>query len=267
MNPNSDGTYESNTMSLEKRLIRTSQFTLIVLVTAFVAIQASAADADVAIEEKPKWETSAAVGFTLTSGNSDTVLGTASLLSLKKWELHELSAGLNGSYGEVEGVKNNELARGTVQYNRLLGDTDSYFFGKADLLHDSVADVEYRLSLSPGYGYYFTKNDKTKLSAEIGPGYIFEKLGSGEDDYLTLRVGERFEYKISDRARLWQSVEFMPQIDEFTNYLLVAEIGVESDLTEKMSLRVSLQDNYDNQPAPGRKSNDLRLVTGIGYKF
>ena len=59
----------------------------------------------------------------------------------------------------------------------------------------------------------------------------------------------------------------MPQIDEFTNYLLVAEIGVESDLTEKMSLRVSLQDNYDNQPAPGRKSNDLRLVTGIGYKF
>jgi putative salt-induced outer membrane protein YdiY len=176
-----------------------------------------------------------------------------------------LTAGLNGSYGEVEGVKNNEVARGTFQYNRLLGDTDSYFFGKADLLHDSVADVEYRLSLSPGY--YFTKNEKTKLSAEIGPGYIFEKVGSLEDDYLTLRVGERFEYKINDRARLWQSVEFMPQVDEFSNYLLVAEIGVESDLTEKMSLRVSLQDNYDNQPAAGRKSNDLRLVTGIGYKF
>lgn len=267
MKPNSERPYQSRNMSLEKRLNRSIRFTLIALVTAFVAVQVSAADADVAVEEKPKWETSAAVGFTLTSGNSDTVLGTASLLSLKKWEVHELSAGLNGSYGEVEGVKNNELARGTVQYNRLLGDSDSYFFGKADLLHDSVADVEYRLSQSAGYGYYFIKNDKTQLSAEIGPGYIFEKLGSGEDDYLTLRAGERFEYKISDRARLWQSVEFIPQIEEFSNYLLVAEIGVESDLTEKMSLRVSLQDNYDNQPAIGRKSNDLRLVTGIGYKF
>lgn len=239
---------------------------------AFIAVLATslgglihAAEADV--EEKPKWETSAALGFTLTSGNSDTVLATASLLSLKKWEVHELSAGINGSYGETEGVQNNGMVRGTVQYNRLLGESDSYFYGKADLLHDTIADVDYRLSVSPGYGYYFLNNDKMKLSAEIGPGFIYEKLGSMEDSYATLRVAERFEYKISERARLWQSAEWLPQVDEFTNYLLVAEIGVESDLTEKMSLRVSLQDNYDNQPAPGRKSNDLRLVTGIGYKF
>ena len=218
--------------------------------------------------EPSKWETSAAVGFTLTQGNSDTVLATASLLSLKKWELNELSAGLNGSYGQVESVRNNELIRGTLQYNRLLGDTDSYFFGKSDLLYDAVADVDYRLSMSSGYGHYVIRNDRTQLSAELGPGYIFEKLGSvGKDDYFTIRTGERFEFKISDRARLWQSVEFLPQVEEFTNFLLVAEIGVESDLTEKMSLRVSLQDNYDNRPAPGRESNDLRLVTGIGYKF
>ena len=245
-----------------KRSTRWLPFTLAFLLTATPTFAA-----EPEVEPKPAWETSAALGFTLTSGNSDTVLGTASLLSLKKWELNELSAGINGSYGEVESVKNNELVRGTVQYNRLLGDTDSYFYGKVDLLHDSVADVEYRLSVSPGYGYYFINNDKTKLSAEFGPGYIFEKLGSGDDDYLTLRAGERFEYKISDRARLWQSLEFLPQVDEFSNYLVVAEVGVESDLTEKMSLRVSLQDNYDNRPAPGRKSNDLRLVTGIGYKF
>ena len=253
-------------MGLKNLLDRTLFLSALALVLCHTNSRVFAADA-AAIEEEPKWETSAAFGFTLTQGNSDTVLATASLLSLKKWEVHELSAGLNGSYGEVEGLKNNEVLRGTVQYNRLIGDSDSYYFGKSDLLHDSVADVEYRLSLSAGYGYYFIKNDKMSLSAEVGPGYIFEKLGSGEDDYLTLRAGERFEYKISDRARLWQSVEYTPQIEDFGNFLLVAEIGIESDLTEKMSLRVSLQDNYDNEPAPGRKSNDLRLVTGVGYKF
>lgn len=251
-----------NPIALAKR---TLQLTTLSLATCFIASSTFAAEAEV--EEKPQWETSAALGFTLTQGNADTVLATASLLSLKKWEVHELSAGINGSYGEVDSVKNNEMARGTVQYNRLIGASDSYFFGKADLLHDSIADVEYRLSLSAGYGYYFIKNDKMTLSAEVGPGYIFEKLGSGEDDYLTLRAGQRFEYKISDRARIWQHVEYLPQVAEFGNFLLVGEIGVESDLTEKMSLRVSLQDNYDNEPAPGRKANDLRLVTGIGYKF
>ncbi len=253
-------------MSRKKLLKQTVRLAALALISSLTYSPVSAADA-AAVEEKPKWETSAAFGFTLTQGNSDTVLATASLLSLKKWEVHELSAGINGSYGEVESVKNNEVLRGTVQYNRLIGESDSYFFGKTDLLHDSVADVEYRLSLSAGYGYYFVRNEKMSLSAEVGPGYIFEKLGSGEDDYLTLRAGERFEYKISDRARLWQSVEYTPQVEDFGNFLLVAEIGVESDLTEKMSLRVSLQDNYDNEPAPGRKSNDLRLVTGIGYKF
>ncbi|MCS1411711.1 MAG: hypothetical protein M2R45_04913 [Verrucomicrobia subdivision 3 bacterium] len=246
----------------------TKRLTLATLAFAFSLLSASASEGEpAAVKETPKWETSAALGFTLTQGNSDTVLVNANLISLKEWELNELSTGINGSYGEVESAKNNEVLRGTAQYNRLLGKTDSYFYGKADLLHDAVADVEHRLRVSTGYGYYFINNDKMKLSAEIGTGYIVEKLGGGEDDYLTLRAGEKFEYNINERARLWQSTEWLPQVEDFSNYLLVAEFGVESDLTEKMSLRVSLQDNYDNQPAPSRKSNDLRLVTGIGYKF
>lgn len=240
---------------------------LLGMLTLLAITPLNAQDAAAEVEEPAGWETSGALGFTLTQGNADTVLATASVLGLKKWEMNELSAGLNASYGEVETVQNNGTARGTAQYNRLIGEKGNYLYIKADLFHDTIADVDYRLSLSPGYGYYFINNDRTKLSAEIGPGYIYEKLGSGTDSYATLRIAERFEYKISDRARFWQSVEWLPQVDDFENFLLVAEIGVESDLTEKMSLRVSLQDNFDNQPAPGRESNDLRLVTGIGYKF
>lgn len=44
-------------------------------------------------------------------------------------------------------------------------------------------------------------------------------------------------------------------------------MGVEADLTKKMSLRVTLQDIYDNEPAAGRKRNDIRLVSGVAYKF
>ncbi len=220
-----------------------------------------------AAKEEPRWETTAALGFTLTQGNSDTVLVNANLLGLKKWELNELSAKLNGSYGQVEGDKNNEVLHGSAQYNRLLGDSNSYFYGKADALHDAIADVEYRFAASLGYGYYFIHNDKINLSAEIGPGYIVEKLGAGNNHYFTLRIGERFEYKINERARLWQSAEWLPQTADFANYLLVAEIGVESELTTKMRLHVSLQDSYDNRPAPGRKANDLRIITGFSYKF
>ena len=85
--------------------------------------------------------------------------------------------------------------------------------------------------------------------------------------YMALRLAERFEHKLNDRARVWQSAEFLPQVDDFSNYVIVAEVGVEADLTEKLSLRSFIQDNYDNDPARGRKKNDVRLVTALAYKF
>jgi hypothetical protein len=34
-----------------------------------------------------------------------------------------------------------------------------------------------------------------------------------------------------------------------------------------MELRVTLQDWYVSNPAPGRESNDLKLIAGVNYKF
>ena len=42
---------------------------------------------------------------------------------------------------------------------------------------------------------------------------------------------------------------------------------MEADLTKKMALRVTLQDWYVRYPAPGRESNDIKLIAGINYKF
>ena len=82
-----------------------------------------------------------------------------------------------------------------------------------------------------------------------------------------MRLAEKFNFKINDRARIWQTVEFLPQVDNFKNYILNSELGIESDLTIKFSLRSYIQDAYDNQPSPGRKQNDLKWVTAIAYKF
>lgn len=220
----------------------------------------------VAADEPPKWESSAALGLTLTSGNSDTLLATASILTQKKWDSNELRFGVDAAYGEQEDIKNNELLRGFGQYNRLFSER-CYGYVRAEAVHDAIADVEYRVTLSPGAGYYFIKNDRTQLSLELGPGVVFEKQGSEEQTYFTLRVAERFEHKLSKTARIWQSAEYLPQVDDWDNFIVNAEIGIGAALTEKIELRAVLQDTYDNDPAPGRKENDLKLITSLGYKF
>ena len=213
-----------------------------------------------------RWEKSASAGLALTKGNSDTLLFTADFLAAKKWADDEVNLGAAATYGENNDIKNNETLRAFGQWNHLFTQ-HFYSYVRLEGLHDAVADVEYRVTLSPGVGYYFIKNDRTRLSGEAGPGIVFEKQGSVERQYLTARLAERFEHKFNDRARIWQSLEFLPQVDDLNNFIINAEVGVEAALSKKTSLRVVASDTYDREPAPGRKQNDLKLVSAIALKF
>ncbi len=227
-----------------------------------------------------KWQSSAAAGLTLTRGNSDTLLTTLALTTGRKWDQNELAFDIDGSYGETKettGTPPNrvthentttETLHGFVQYNRLFT-ARFYGYARVEGLHDGVADIRYRVSLSPGAGYYFIKNTNTDFSAEVGPGYVIERLGSNDMNYATLRVGEKFHQVLSDRARIWQTAEWLPQVDKFNNYIINFEIGIEADLSasKKFSLRTYFDDTYNNEPAPGKLKNDAKLVAALAYKF
>ena len=135
-------------------------------------------------------------------------------------------------------------------------------------LHDAIADVDYRFSVGPGVGYYFVKATNTFLRGEIGPGYIYEHDGDGSHrSYMSLRIADRFEHKLNEHAKIWEAAEFLPQVDRFGNYIINAEVGVETTMTKKLSLLTYLQDGYHSEPAPGRLKNDIKLVSAIKYTF
>jgi putative salt-induced outer membrane protein YdiY len=214
----------------------------------------------------PRWETTAAAGLTLTQGNSDTLLVTANIASARDWDQNEARLGASVTYGETENVRSNEMLQAFGQLNRLLNER-LYGYIRLDAMRDAIADVDYRFSLSPGAGYYFIKAARTSLSGELGPGFIYERQGGEESGYFTLRLAERFEHRFNERAKLWQTAEILPQVDDWNNFLVNAELGVETSLTEKLSLRTFVVNTYDNEPAPGRRKNDVKLVTALGYTF
>ena len=217
--------------------------------------------------EVPPWETSAAAGLTLTRGNSDTLTAVASLTTSRKDRINEWHFGLEGAYGENSGVKNNESVHGFGQYNHLYTDR-FYLFGRADALYDGIAKIYYRLTLTAGPGYYLIKNDLTRLSVEASPGVAFEHLaGKSSDVYAVIRFAERFEHKLNEKSKLWESIEFLPKLDNWGDYVANGEVGLETSLTEKFSLRPYIQDTYRSVPATGKKHNDLKLVVALAYKF
>lgn len=220
----------------------------------------------VVVTKKPLWENSLSFGLTLTRGNSDTILTDLGFKAHRNTLTNEVTLSLEGTYGEDHSTKNNESLHGIGQYNHLFSDR-FYAYGRGDGFHDGIADLTYRFTLSPGIGYYFIKRKNTTLAAEIGPGAVLEKLDGSRKNYMVARMAERFEHKVDDHTKIWENVEFLPQFDESRNFLVNAEIGVETTLTRKIDLRVDLQDNYINVPAPGSQRNDMKLLCGLVYKF
>ena len=248
----------------------------ILLAMAVLAVAFSAAAADKAADKAEKvkpdgFETALNAGLTLTDGNSETLAANAGLVTEgQKKDLGSVLAGIEANYGEntVDEVKDTTV-NNVKAYANGKKTLSEMTFGSLDaaFLYDDIALVDYRATVGPGLGAYLVKNDKREFSVEAGPAYLGEKVDGVSDDYFTLWFGERYTCQATPTAKVWEAVKYTPEAADFNNYLLTAEIGVEAAMSDRLSLRVVLQDSYDSTPAVDTERNDLSLIAGIGFSL
>jgi putative salt-induced outer membrane protein len=246
----------------------TNVVTITNVVVAAPAPAPAPAPAAAAVEmgKKYPWASSITAGLTMTRGNSQSLLYSAEIMTTKKTPKNEYAFGLLGAYGNQNSVESVNNYKAFGQWNHLFSDR-FYSYVHADATRDLIANLDYRLNVGPGAGYYLIKEKNTSLSTEAGVGYQNEHLGGNYNSFATVRLAESFEHKFGTVARVWQTVELLPQVDNFDNYIVNFEIGVEAAISKSLSLKTALDDAFQNQPAAGRRQNDVKLVSGIVYKF
>jgi putative salt-induced outer membrane protein len=213
-----------------------------------------------------EWENSFDLGATVTKGNSDATLLTAGLSSELKDDSEEYLINLFYTYGESDSDTTNDDLVANAAWKHTFSEK-SYRGARFDFLRDDIADINYRTSLTAVLGKFLVENDSTSVKLESGLGYTFEEQGSISDNYTNLYFGQFYNHKINDKTKIFQSLKMFSPIDSLDNYNFIAELGLETSLTETLSLKISAQNKYDAIPASGRDSNDFRFVTGISYKF
>lgn len=216
------------------------------------------------------WEGSLNFGLTASSGNSRSYSGNFSAETKYKRAPSEFRASASVTHGRTEGTISTSKAAATAQYNYLFTDRlSAYLNGGAE--RDGGADLNWRVTVGPGGGYYLVKRPNVSLVGELGVSYFREKFaGQSGSDYYTLRVAERGEWKITDTSKLWEQAEYFPAVDALLDndrYLVKAEAGLETAITTHTTMRFVIQDTYDNSPASGRRPNDTTYLALIGYKF
>jgi putative salt-induced outer membrane protein YdiY len=222
----------------------------------------------------PVWHGDVAFGLALARGNANTFMMNASASAENVWDQNDLKFGAEGVYalnnfGQSNETRAAENVHGVEDYKRLF--TDRWYGDfRTDLFHDDIAAIRYRAIFGPAVGYYFIKTDASQLNMDVGASYVRQRLDDeGNKGYATLHLGEHGEHAFdkAKKARVWETVQFFPQLNRWSNYLVTAEAGVEAALNSRFSLRAVVDDFYNSDPATGRKANDIQLASQLVYKY
>jgi putative salt-induced outer membrane protein YdiY len=217
----------------------------------------------------PLWLVSAGVGLAVTGGNTDT-----STLNLAYELKHDGGQPLvyrsTGLYlrGKTEDELTVDRALLDNRVDRSLTERLSAF-GQFGYQRDRFKEIDYLLSPGGGLSYAFVKNARMELGGDGGVGVIFEKdTGLDLETSAAILGGQRFQYNLSDRARVTQAVSAIWKMDDFDDSLYNFTIGVISSLTTNSQVKVELLDTYKNlPPSADVEKNDISLLVSLVYKL
>jgi len=212
------------------------------------------------------WVSSVDLALNAASGNSDTGYFTAGLTLDKKRGKNEYVAKISYAYGEESGEKSLDELLALASWKRV-GSGGYYTGARLDMRQDSLADLDYRLGATFLQGYNLYKSKKGWVTPEIGVGFTLQELGDSETERLNAYVGLHAEYWLHAKTRFYMSSTLFVPFKESSAAYFWGELGIETLLTERMSLKLYLQDSYENSPAAGKEHNDLRIIAGLSFKL
>ena len=212
----------------------------------------------------------AELGASLTTGNTETSSFKASLAlkqELGDWENEYLFQGLYKRDDEETTAKRFYTG---LQGNYQIDDT-SYVFANTSYETDPFTGYDFTSITAAGYGYHFIDNETMSLNAELGPGYIYQKLDdeSAEtegEDYDASAVAHfviNFESKISDSAKFQQ--KFIG--DWGSKFDGRSETSLSTKIIGDLSMKFAVVVRYNNKPLDDKKSTDTATNMTLLYAF
>lgn len=164
-----------------------------------------------------------------------------------------------------------------VTQNRLfsIGRNEWYFKGTpwgvfvdGTYEYDEFRAYDYRIASHAGLTYKFIGNSQTTLKGRAGAG-VSREFGGPNDDWIPeLIFGLDFEHKFNDCTRFFGTADYIPNINNFTDYRLQIQAGFETMLSKEynLALKLGIQELYDSSPE-GREPSDLNYFVALIWKF
>jgi putative salt-induced outer membrane protein len=156
-------------------------------------------------EEESGWKGEGELGFTQTSGNTETQSLVAKLALSYKLTSWKHEAKLEALRSENDSVLSAERYELNLQSDYFLSDKSS-IFGKLRYEEDSFSSYDYQASLIVGYGHQIIDTERTGLNLEAGIGMRRGELEivANSNDETVGYLGLIFRQKIGSHSEFTQ---------------------------------------------------------------
>jgi putative salt-induced outer membrane protein YdiY len=222
----------------------------------------------------PDWKNQLALGALKTWGNDDTISlsGDVSFHYLHK--PNELTLKFGGVYGVSkqpgkDRIQTAGLAFETAVFRHDLDDR-LFLYVDDDARYDAVKGLSVQANASVGLGYKVIDEAKFKVDVRGGPGVTYVKYFDGTSNVAAAaEAGLRIQLILSDRATLTHEDTYVTSLEDFKQWRFHSEtaLNFKLDFESGLGLKLALNDDYENQPAAGRKNNDTRVMASLTLDF
>jgi len=246
-----------------------STFISVILLAISLGVSTLYAQTNTSTPPDKNWTGAFGAGFSLTGGNTDTANFNLSFNGTYDPKTRNVIK-TNGLY--LRSDKNNEKTADRLR----LGVRDEYtlsdrvfLFGDMTYLRDPFKEISYLLNPYGGVGYKLLATERVSLALDGGAGVVWEKNPAFDTDTSgTLNAGQNLAIKLSEGAQITQQVTGLWKTDNFQDALYHFAVGVATQLTKRMELKVEFIDDFKNvTPNPDVKKNDTAFLTSFLFTF
>jgi len=193
------------------------------------------------------WEGEFSLGFSKENASNTTTdfnLGTS-----LKWQRTELDRFVWKAYYNYEATNNQKDTDewGISQDYRY--DFAERWFVRSFTANetDQISDTRWDIEQIVGIGYRVIDREDMTLNVVPGVGLRYvDQPSPGDGTFWNAEFFQDFEWKVAERLILFEDFTLTGNLEDSDNYQWVTNIGAESPLTERLSLRLVYTYDYDN---------------------
>jgi putative salt-induced outer membrane protein YdiY len=216
------------------------------------------------------WAGSLDTGLGLVRGNSESSNFTFGLNAVRATSRDKITVYTNSAFSRstVNGVTATtaQSIAGGTRYDLNVSDK-GFAFGTLDLFNDRFQALDLRTVVGAGGGYHAIKNAQTTFDLLLGGAFDREFFTTFNRSSAEVLLGETFTHKFFASSAFNEALFFYPNLTSTGNYRSTLSLGLVTKLTKLLSWQTSFNDYYLSDPAPGKKTNDLLLSTGLRLTF